>query len=45
MSMMRGEYESMSLLYSLTPNFLPKPHAWGSYQGLTQFHFFLCDFQ
>ncbi len=43
--MMRGEFESMSLLYSITPDFVPKPHAWGTYQGLPQFHFFLCDFQ
>ncbi|CZT06936.1 hypothetical protein WAI453_012824 [Rhynchosporium graminicola] len=44
MGMMRGEFESMSLLYSLTPDFVPKPHAWGTYKTLSQFHFFLCDF-
>ncbi|KAL8641087.1 MAG: hypothetical protein Q9226_008675, partial [Calogaya cf. arnoldii] len=43
--MMRGEFESMSLLYSITPDFVPRPHAWGTYHGLPQFHFFLCDFQ
>ncbi|KAF2649449.1 hypothetical protein K491DRAFT_721643 [Lophiostoma macrostomum CBS 122681] len=42
--MMRGEFESMSLLHSITPEFVPKPHAWGTYHGLPQFHFFLCDF-
>jgi hypothetical protein len=45
MGMMRGEFESMSLLYSITPDFVPKPHAWGTYERLPQFHFFLCDFQ
>lgn len=44
-SMMRGEFESMSLLHSIVPDFVPKPHAWGSYHALPQFHFFLCDFQ
>jgi protein-ribulosamine 3-kinase len=45
LSMMRGEFESMSLLYEITPDFVPKPHAWGTYKGLPDFHFFLCDFQ
>ena len=43
--MIRGEFEGVSLLYFMTPDFAPRPHAWGTYQGLPQFHFFLCDFQ
>ncbi|RKK89758.1 hypothetical protein BFJ68_g16633 [Fusarium oxysporum] len=42
--MMSGEFESMSLLYLITPDFVPKPHAWGTYQSLPNLHFFLCDF-
>ncbi|KAL2268696.1 hypothetical protein VTJ83DRAFT_3542 [Remersonia thermophila] len=43
-SMMRGEFASMSTLYSITPDFVPKPYAWGTYQSNSRFHFFLCDF-
>ncbi|KAH4029375.1 hypothetical protein HBI55_120970 [Parastagonospora nodorum] len=42
--MMRGEFESMSLLHSITPDFVPRPLDWGTYEALPQFHFFLCDF-
>lgn len=42
--MMHGEFESMSALFATSPDFLPKPHAWGSYKSITDTHFFLCDF-
>jgi protein-ribulosamine 3-kinase len=42
--MMNGEFESMSALYATSPDFLPKPHAWGSYKSIPDTHFFLCDF-
>ena len=43
--MMHGEFESMSALYSIVPDFVPKPHAWGSYRDIEDMHFFLCEFQ
>lgn len=43
--MMHGEFESMSALYAIVPNFVPKPYAWGSYRDIEGMHFFLCDFQ
>ncbi|CAO1598012.1 hypothetical protein XANCAGTX0491_001789 [Xanthoria calcicola] len=30
--MMRVEFEGMSWLYFMTPDFVPRPHAWGTYQ-------------
>jgi protein-ribulosamine 3-kinase len=42
--MMNGEFESMIALYANSPDFLPKPHAWGSYRDQPDTHFFLCDF-
>ena len=42
--MMNGEFESMSALYAISPDFVPKPHAWGSYKSIPDTHFFLCDF-
>lgn len=43
--MMHGEFESMSALYTIVPDFVPKPLAWGSYQNMEEVHFFLCDFE
>ena len=43
--MMHGEFESMSALYAIVPDFVPKPYAWGSYRDIEGVHFFLCDFQ
>ncbi|KAL7942665.1 hypothetical protein V8C42DRAFT_331592 [Trichoderma barbatum] len=40
---MRGEFKSMSLLYSLKPNFVPKSRAWGTYHSFPQLHFFPAD--
>ncbi|KAK8867654.1 Fructosamine kinase-domain-containing protein [Apiospora arundinis] len=42
--MISGEFESMSLLFRISPGLVPKPVAWGTYQDMPQFHFFLCDF-
>ncbi|KAI9770839.1 MAG: hypothetical protein M1839_003034 [Geoglossum umbratile] len=42
--MVNAEFESMSALYAVTPTFVPKPYAWGSYLSLEDTHFFLCDF-
>jgi protein-ribulosamine 3-kinase len=43
--MMHGEFESMSALYAIAPDFVPKPYAWGTYKDIEGMHFFLCDFQ
>jgi protein-ribulosamine 3-kinase len=40
--MMKGEYESMKVLYSVTPHFCPKPLTHGTFKSL---HLFLCDFR
>ncbi|KAK7996733.1 hypothetical protein PG989_004773 [Apiospora arundinis] len=42
---MSGEFESMSLLFRIIPDLVPKPVTWGTYRDMPQFHFFLCDFQ
>jgi protein-ribulosamine 3-kinase len=45
MKMMRGEFESMTTLYGIVPDFIPKPRGWGSYRDIPNMHFFFCDFQ
>ena len=42
---MRGEFESMSAIHTLLPDFVPKPIAWGTYESIPDTHFFLCDFR
>ena len=44
-NMLHGEFESMKAIYTLLPNFAPKPIAWGSYSTVPDTHFFLCDFR
>jgi protein-ribulosamine 3-kinase len=44
MLMMRGEYESMSTIYSVIPTFCPKPIAWGTYKSKPATYFFICQF-
>lgn len=43
--MMHGEFESMSAIHTLLPDFAPKPIAWGTYKTIPDTHFFLCDFR
>jgi protein-ribulosamine 3-kinase len=43
--MMEGEYESMKVLYSVTPHFCPKPLTHGTFKSNSDLHFFLCDFR
>lgn len=43
--MMEGEYESMKVLYSVTPHFRPRPLTYGTYKSNSDLHFFLCDFR
>jgi protein-ribulosamine 3-kinase len=44
LEMMRGEYESMSAIHSLVPDFVPKPIAWGSFAHAGGTHFLLFEF-
>ena len=41
---MNGEFESMKALFATSPDFMPRPHDWGSYKSIPDTHFFLCDF-
>jgi len=45
MRMMNGEFESMTVLHTAVPDFVPKPYAWGSYEGIPDTHFFMCEFR
>lgn len=44
-NMLHGEYESMTAIYTLLPDFVPKPIAWGTYSTIPNTHFFLCEFR
>lgn len=43
--MVSGEFESMTAIHSLMPDFAPKPIAWGTYETIPETHFFLCEFK
>ncbi|KAI7777876.1 hypothetical protein LA080_002999 [Diaporthe eres] len=43
--MVHSEFESMKAIYNLTPEFAPKPVAWGSYASAPNTHFFLCEYR
>lgn len=36
---MQGEYESMKVLHTVTPDFAPKPIAWGTFKSNHDLHF------
>ncbi len=42
--MMHGEFESMQAIHSVTPDFVPKPIAWGTFKSDPNLHFFLCEY-
>lgn len=44
-NMIHGEYESIKAIYTLLPDFVPKPIAWGTYKTIPNTHFFLCQFR
>ncbi|MCJ1405747.1 hypothetical protein MMC11_008977 [Xylographa trunciseda] len=44
-NMVHGEFESMKAIYTLLPDFAPKPIAWGTYETVKDTHFFLCEFR
>ncbi|KAH9907304.1 Fructosamine kinase-domain-containing protein [Xylariomycetidae sp. FL2044] len=41
---LRGEFESTSAIYAITPDFCPKPIAWGTLASDPNSHFYLCKF-
>ncbi|MDI1493193.1 MAG: hypothetical protein OHK93_004981 [Ramalina farinacea] len=43
--MMCSEYECMKAIHMTSPDFVPKPVAWGTYETIPDTHFFLCDFR
>ncbi|KAI0536124.1 Fructosamine kinase-domain-containing protein [Xylaria digitata] len=44
-NMTLSEFESMSSIYMLQPDFAPKPIAYGTYETIPDTHFFLCEFR
>lgn len=43
--MVSGEFNSMSRIYSVSPDLVPRPIAWGTYGSTPDVHFFLCEFR
>ncbi|CAP64472.1 uncharacterized protein PODANS_5_7620 [Podospora anserina S mat+] len=43
--MVKVEFESMKAIHSVTPDFAPKPIAYGPYDSLPDTYFFLCEFR
>lgn len=41
---LRGEFEGTSAMHAITPDFCPKPIAWGSLRDEPDGHFYLCKF-
>ncbi|KAI0864306.1 Fructosamine/Ketosamine-3-kinase [Xylaria cubensis] len=44
-NMTRSEFESMSSIHEVQPDFAPKPIAYGTYETIPDTHFFLCEFR
>src|SRR5437764_11476514 len=42
--MMLGEFTSMSTIYSILPDFTPRPIGWGTFASNPDCHFFLATF-
>ncbi|KAK8116001.1 Ketosamine-3-kinase [Apiospora sp. TS-2023a] len=41
---LRGEFESTSAISAITPDFCPKPIAWGTFESDPDLHFYICSF-
>ncbi|KAK0703475.1 Fructosamine/Ketosamine-3-kinase [Lasiosphaeria miniovina] len=41
---LKGEFEATSVIYAITPDFCPKPIAWGSLKTEPNAHFYICKF-
>lgn len=39
---LRGEFEATSAIYTIIPDFCPKPVGWGSLSGAEDTHFYIC---
>lgn len=44
-NMLHSEFESMQAIYTLLPDFSPKPIAWGSYAEIEDTHFIIMEFR
>jgi protein-ribulosamine 3-kinase len=44
-NMVHGEFESMKAIYTLLPDFAPRPIARGTYETIPDTHFFLCEYR
>ncbi|KAN0101978.1 Fructosamine/Ketosamine-3-kinase [Hyaloscypha variabilis] len=44
-NMVQGEFESMKAIHAISPGFVSKPIAWGTYETVQDTHFFLCEFR
>ena len=44
-NMVHSEFESMKALHDVTPDFAPRPIAWGAYRTVPNTYFFLCEFR
>jgi hypothetical protein len=44
--MCEGEFESLKAIFAVSPNFVPKPHAWGKYyKENPETYFLLTEFR
>ncbi|KAI1660619.1 NADP-dependent oxidoreductase domain-containing protein [Daldinia decipiens] len=41
---LKGEFESTLAIYNITPDFCPKPIAWGTFASDPTSHFYICKF-
>ena len=41
---LKGEFEGTAAIYSVTPEFVPKPIAWGAYESTRDTYFYICKF-
>ena len=41
---LKGEFEGTAAIYSIVPDFAPKPIAWGSNKSTPDTHFYVCKF-
>ncbi|OIW23750.1 hypothetical protein CONLIGDRAFT_657379 [Coniochaeta ligniaria NRRL 30616] len=41
---LKGEFQATSAIYAITPDFCPKPIAWGSLQCENDAHFYVCKY-
>ena len=42
--MAEGEFESMKMLHSVSPEMIPKPIGYGTFEANDDIHFYLCEF-